>query len=325
MINLPKLEDANIAGKKVLIRADLDVNPEKSDEIYRLKALLPTLELLKEKECIITLVGHRGRPDGKIDETLNLKLVEEKLKEIAPGIDFKVEENLRFDPGEESNDFHYAEKLASDQEIYVNEAFAASHREHASIVSLPKFLPHYSGLRFENEVMNLSMVLDNPRRPLVSIISGVKKDKLEYLEAFEKISDKVLVGGRLPDYLGVDKSVREYKDEDKVIVANLVMDKEDITLHSIDRFKEEISKAGSIILAGVPGKYEDPGHMQGTKEIFEAVSASRAFKIVGGGDSLVAISLLGLEGKFDWISVGGGAMLEFLVRGTLPGIEALLH
>jgi phosphoglycerate kinase len=109
------------------------------------------------------------------------------------------------------------------------------------------------------------------------------------------------------------------------MIANLIMDKEDITLNSIDRFKDEIAKAGTIILAGVLGKYEDAGHTQGTKEIFQAVAASSAFKIAGGGDTEAALAMFGLTDKFDWVSVGGGAMLEFLAKGTLPGIEALLE
>jgi phosphoglycerate kinase len=325
MINLPKIDDADLEKKRVLVRADLDVNITKSEEVYRLEALLPTLRYLSEKNCIITLIGHRGRPEGKVDEAFSLKPVEAKLREIVPDIDFTMQENLRFDPGEESNDPEYAKKLCEGQDFFVNEAFAASHREHASIVGIPKILPYAAGIRLSQEIENLSKVLESPKRPLVAIISGVKKDKLEMIPALEKICDKVLVGGRLPDYLGADKSIREYKDEDKIIVANLVMDKEDITLHSIDRFKSEIAKAKTIILAGVPGKYEDPGHMQGTKEVFEAVARSDAFRVVGGGDSLVAITLLHLENKFDWISVGGGAMLEFLVKGTLPGIVALEH
>jgi phosphoglycerate kinase len=322
-MDLPKLNDAQIAGKKVLVRADLDVNVAKSEEVYRLEALLPTLKFLSEAGCVITLIGHRGRPEGKVVEELSLKPVEAKLRELAMGINFKMLENLRFDPGEEGNDLEFAKRLAEGQDFFVNEAFAASHRYHASIVGIPKLLPHVAGLRFTQEVENLGKVLDNPTRPLVAIISGVKKDKLEMIPLLEKICDKVLVGGRLPDYLGADKSVREYKETDKVIVANLVMDKEDITLHSIDRFRLEISKAKTIILAGVPGKYGDPGHMQGTKDVFEAVANTTAFKVVGGGDSLVVLSLLKLTPKFDWVSVGGGAMLEFLVKGTLPGIESL--
>jgi phosphoglycerate kinase len=178
----------------------------------------------------------------------------------------------------------------------------------------------------EKEVENLSKVLDPSAgsghgKPVVFLISGVKEDKLSSVEPLKKIADKILIAGRLPDYLGDDSPLR---NDPQILVADLIADKEDITLNSVDRFKKEIAKAGTIVVAGPMGKYEDEGHRQGTAAVFEAVSNSPAFKIAGGGDSVAAINLLKLATKFDWISVGGGAMLEFLVKGTLPGIEALL-
>ncbi|MEK7536493.1 MAG: phosphoglycerate kinase, partial [Patescibacteria group bacterium] len=171
---------------------------------------------------------------------------------------------------------------------------------------------------------NLSRVFD-PIKPLVILISGVKKDKLEMIEPLSNLADKILVGGRLPDFLG-DNTISVRNQNGKVIIGNLVMDKEDITVNTIEKFKQEIAKAKTIVLAGVLGKYEDEGHSQGTKAIFDAVGEAPAtFKIVGGGDSLVAIAKYNLQEKFDWISVGGGAMLEFLTKKTLVGIEALLN
>ncbi len=157
------------------------------------------------------------------------------------------------------------------------------------------------------------------------LISGCKEDKLCYIEPFEKIADKVLVGGRLPDYLGDEKliSVRSRGESDKLIVGNLIMDKEDITLHTIERFIEEVEKAKTIVVSGPLGKFEDEGHRQGTEGVFKAISESGAYKIAGGGDTEKALNLLGLQDRFDWVSVGGGAMLEFLSKRTLPGLEAL--
>jgi phosphoglycerate kinase len=317
-MNLPKLENQDLKGKKVLVRTDLDVD-EKED--YRLQALLPTLKLLNEKGAEIILIGHRGRPEGKVVEELKMKPVEERLRQITEGINFSILENLRFDPGEEANDSAFTQKLASLGNFYVNESFATSHRNAASITGLPKLLPHAAGLRFEEEVENLSKVFENPQKPVVFLISGVKEDKLSSVEPLKKIADKILIAGRLPDYLGDDHPLRK---DSQVIVAGLIPDKEDITLNSIEKFKQEIDKAGTVVVAGPMGKYEDEGHRQGTKGVFEAVINSSAFKVAGGGDSVAAINLLGLGSKFDWISVGGGAMLEFLVKGTLPGIEALL-
>lgn len=175
------------------------------------------------------------------------------------------------------------------------------------------------------EIENLSKVFE-PTRPLVFVISGVKEDKLSYIKEFEAVADKILVGGRLPDYLGDEKlvSVRSRGVSEKVIVGNLIMDKEDITIHTIERFEDEVSKAGTIVLSGPLGKYEDGGHSQGTKRVIGAIVSSSAFKIAGGGDTEKAIATLGLPNGFNWISVGGGAMLEFLSKKTLPGIEALL-
>ena len=324
-MDLPKLSSLDVIdkqslplrGKKVLLRLDLDTNPDPND--LRIKSSYETLDYLKDKASEIIILSHKGRPDGIIDEKLSLK----PFQPIFDKWGAKVHENLRFDSREEANDETFAKELASLGDVYINDAFASSHRYHASIVSLPKLLPHAAGFRFEKEVNNLSKIFD-PVRPLVILISGVKKDKLEMIEPLSSLADKVLVGGKLPDFLG-DNTLSVRSQNGKVIIGNLSMDKEDITVNTIEKFKEEINKAKTIVLAGVLGKYEDQGHSQGTKAIFDAVGNSSAFKIVGGGDSLIAITKYNLLEKFDWISVGGGASLEFLTNKTLPGIEALLH
>ncbi|QQG41808.1 MAG: phosphoglycerate kinase [Candidatus Woesebacteria bacterium] len=316
-MDLPKLTDLDVTGKKVLLRLDLDCDPDPDD--LRIKASEETLDYLKEKGAEIIILAHRGRPDGKVNEGLSLA----SFQPIFDKWGAKVEENLRFDIGEESNDPEFAKKLASLGDCYINDAFASSHREHASIVGLPKLLPHVAGIHFMREVENLSKVFENPEHPVVVLISGIKKDKLEMIKPLEEIADRVLVGGRLPEFLG-DAALESVRSQNgKVIIGNLVMDKEDITLNTIDRFTKEIKLAKTIVLAGVLGKYEDEGHRMGTEKIFSAVADSNTFKIVGGGDSLEAVRMLHLEDKFSWISVGGGAMLEFLSKKTLPGIEVL--
>lgn len=319
MFDLPKITDLDITGKKILLRLDLDCEPDPSD--LRIKASEETLNYLKEKGASeIIIISHRGRPDGKVDESLSLK----PFQPIFDKWGARIEENLRFDAGEELNDLEFAKKLASKGEAFINEAFASSHREHASIVGLPKLLPHAVGFRFEKEVENLSKVFEDPKRPLVFIISGLKEDKLSYVKAFENLADKILVGGRLPELLG-DKALESVRTQTgKIIIGNLTMDKEDITLNTIDRFEKEVAKAGTIIVSGPMGKYEDEGHRQGTERVFRAVIENKnAFKIAGGGDTELAIRLLTLVDGFSWISVGGGAMLEFLTKKTLPGIKAL--
>jgi len=318
-MDLPKLTDLDIAGKSVLLRLDLDTNPNPND--LRIKASEETLNFLKEKGSKIIIIAHRGRPEGKVDESLSLK----PFQPIFDRWGAEVKENLRFNPGEESNDENFAKEIASWGDVYVNEAFASSHRNHASIAGVPKFLPHAAGFRFAKEVENLSKVFNNPKKPVVFLLSGVKEDKLSYLDGIKKIADKVLIGGRLPDYMGDEKlvSVRTRGENEQVIVGNLVMDKEDITLNTIERFEKEIQKAKMIVVSGPLGKYEDEGHRMGTEKVYKAVTESNAFKVAGGGDTEKAITTLNLSAGFDWISVGGGAMLEFLVNRTLPGIIAL--
>lgn len=349
MKNLPKLTDADIKGKRVIVRADLDIS-DLDDQDLRLTSLLPTLNYLLENNCQIILIGHRGRP--KIDkvsdnrpsesevEKFSLEPVCELLSKVwgkqigfipdvlvsnlgsdDPNIPVMLE-NLRFDINEEGNGLEFAKVFAKLGDFFVNEAFGASHRKHASIISLPKLLPHALGLRFAQEVENLSRIFESPKSPIVAIISGIKDDKLGYIEGFLKFCDKILIGGRLPDYIYDASPLRKNK---KVVVASLIADKQDLTLHSTEDFEKEILKAKTIVLSGPLGKYEEEGHRQATQRTFKAIVKSSAFKVAGGGDTQKAIKMFNLENKFDWISVGGGAMLEFLASGTLPGIEALLQ
>lgn len=330
-MDLPLLKNLDVKKRKVLLRLDLDVSDaDLGPGNLRLRSALETLNYLISEESKIVIIGHRGRPEGKYDEKLSLKPFVTVLSELTGKEiifegdgDIVLKENLRFDPGEEENDSEFAKKLASLGEIYINEAFGVSHRSHASIVGIPKIISGGVGFHFEAEIENLGKVIHYPKRPLVYIISGVKDDKLAYIKAFEEHADKILVGGRLPDLLG-DKSLESIRlQKGKVMIGNLIMDKEDITLNTIEVFEKEIAKAETIVLAGPLGKYEDAGHRQGTERIFKAVVSSSAYKVAGGGDTESAINMLGMENNFDWISVGGGAMLEYLAKHTLPGIEAI--
>jgi len=332
-MKLPRIDELNLTSKKVLVRADLDIS-EVESENFRLESLIPTLDYLYEQNCSIILIGHRGRPseipEGKtkeqVQQDLSLQPVSKALEELLKvrwgeekvgKLDMHMMENLRFDEGEEANDKQYSEHLAKNGEIYINEAFAISHREHASIVGLPSLMPHAAGFRFLEEVENLSKVFENPKQPVITLISGIKKDKIDYIESFKEFSDRILIGGRLPEFMP------EGNTDPKVVVAKLLPDKEDITIHSVENFQDEIKKAKTIIVSGPIGKYEEEGHRMGTERVFNEIAKSPAFKVAGGGDTISALSLLGIENEFDWLSVGGGAMLEFLAKRTLPGIEAL--
>lgn len=339
MLQLTSLDSADLTGKRVLVRGDLDVDIKEGENPERLETLLPTLQKILEKGARqIVICGHKGRPEGKRAEELSLKpLTDYFSNKLSDEVEFvdnienyfdsdlpaqagkkvRLLENLRFWPGEKENSEDFAGKLSSWGDFYVNEAFGSSHRQHASIVGVPKVLPHAAGLRLSAEIEHLSKVLETPQRPLVFLISGIKEDKLKYIDVFKQTADKVLVGGRLPGLLG-----DEYKDP-KVEVARLVQDKEDITIHSVEHFEGEVKRAKTVVVSGPMGKFEDPGHRQGTERVLRAVAESECYSVAGGGDTEEALSLLGLKDKFDWVSTGGGAMLEFLANKTLPGLEVL--
>ncbi len=323
-------------GIRVLLRGDLDVDKDES----RLELLRPTLKLLLERGASVVIIGHKGRPQGRPSAEFSLAAVSErlagllstKIKFVADIVgeearkeaeklkngEIMMLENLRFDPREEKNDLDFAKSLSLLAKLYVNEAFAASHRPHASIVGIPRFLPRAAGLHFSQEVENLKKIIESPKRPVLVIIGGAKEDKLAYLDGLSTLADKIYLTGALPKF-------REETDDSKISIANLLPDKEDITINSIEKIVTDCFRAGTILLAGPVGKFEEEGHRLGTKRVFEAVANSAAFKVAGGGETERAIKILGLEDKFDWISAGGGAMLEFLSRRTLPGIEALLN
>lgn len=352
---LPKLSEFKFSNKTVLVRGDLDVplrelktqsanwrTKLKTFEVEddtRLKACLPTIKYLLKQNCKVILMGHLGRPKGKVTEGLELAPVAEKISQLlrpeiktkASKIQLKIQnipiylisenlwllENLRFYPGEEENDLGFVNILSTFGDFYVNEAFSASHRKHASIVGLPKLLSHCAGLHFTEEVENLIKVLDNPRRPLVFVLGGAKPEtKLKFIDQFSQKADWVLVGGRLP----VDYSK---ESQEKVLVATLTEDKLDINSDSIKKFSEIINLAKTLVWNGPLGKYEEKRHESGTRKVAEAIVGIKGIKMVGGGDTIAALNKYGLLSKMDFVSLGGGAMLEFLAKGTLPGIQAI--
>lgn len=342
---LKALTDLEVQNKQIVLRADLDVGEdfEEGDD-QKLKTILETTKYLQKNNASILMMGHRGRPGGKADRRLSLKPVKErlekildtsigfiselqeyesKIQQIAPG-DILMLENLRFWKEEKENDPDFVKKLASVADGYVNEAFSVSHRRHASIVGLPEYIKRRRsnsvalGFHFTKEIENLNRVLQDPERPVISVLGGAKEDKLVYAEKFKKFADKILIGGRLPVFLEED-----YQD-DKYIVAKLNADQEDITVRSIELFEQEISGAKTIVVNGPMGKFEDKGQRLGTKRVFEAAANNKdAFRVAGGGDTGQAVVEFGLMDDFDWVSVGGGASLDFLADGSLPGIEVL--
>ncbi|MCR4284238.1 MAG: phosphoglycerate kinase [Parcubacteria group bacterium] len=356
-MKLPSIKQAkNLKGKKVLLRGDLNVFIEdgevKGD--FRIKQILPTIRFLKKNGAKVIILSHvtKGRAAGllpvaeyinsyfKVDfsrEVLGSE-TREKINNMKNG-GVLLLENLRSDDREKNNDTAFAKELASLGDIYVNDAFSVSHRKHASIVGLPKFLPSYSGLLMDEEVSNLSKAFKS-KHPFLLILGGVKfESKLGVLKRFIKTADKIFIGGALANVFlkekGIDigKSIYD-KDVDikkfvkskKIVIPKDMLTESginwDIGTDAIKELKEIISKSKFVIWSGPLGNFEG-GYKNGTTEIAKAIAKSKAISIVGGGDTISAIKKLNILNKFSFVSTGGGAMLAFLSEGTLPGIEAL--
>ncbi len=249
-------------------------------------------------------------------------------------------ENLRLNKGEESNSSAFAKQLASMADIYVNEAFPVCHRKHASIVGVPKYLPSYAGFQLEAEIKNLEMA-ESPAHPFLFILGGAKfETKIPLIKKYLKKADAVFVGGALmnnffkEDGIDVSKSLVDNKnfglkkmmDNKKLILPVDVVVKNkafvDIGENSTQMLIDLIKKSKFVLMNGPMGNYEN-GFGQATEEILKALAKSKAKVVIGGGDTVDLVSKLNLEKKFFFVSTGGGAMLEFLLKGTLPGIEAL--
>ena len=332
------LSDLDLLGKRVFLRGDLDIPIVKGnvEDVTRLENLLLTISYLISKNCQVLVAGHIGRPQETQNFNLSTNLLLETFSSLlnTPVTHFKtleaaknfkgtlgLLENLRFWSGEEKNDEGFAKKLANLADIYVNEAFAASHRNHASIVGVPKLIPAAAGFHFQKEVEVLTKVLKKPTRPCVVVIGGAKiETKLPIIENMVKIADWVLVGGALPSEIS---NFQFPISNEKIIIAQLKPNGKDIDEDSIKKFKSIISEAKTIVWNGPMGVFEEKGQETGTKEVAEAVANSHAEKIVGGGETIFALKKFNLLDKMDWVSSGGGAMLEFLAKGTLAGIEAL--
>lgn len=319
---MKNLRDFNFKDKKVLVRCDFNVPLGPRGEILhdlRIRQTLPTIEYLIGAGAEIVLISH-------LTQKFSLKPVAKRLEEllgrevkfIEPG-QVTLFENLRFNKGEEENDDNFAKELAKLGDIYINDAFGACHREHASIVGVPKYLPSGAGLLLEKEIKTLSQLIKNPQKPLVVIIGGAKVEtKARIIENLLKIADFVLVGGLL------NKEIKEkniqFEGKGKIIGAGEGLD---IPEPDLEIFKEKIVQAKTIFWNGPLGKIEDERFSKGTKEVAESIIKSSAFSVAGGGETVEFINKLGLIDKFSYVSTGGGAMMAFLAGEKLPGIEAL--
>jgi phosphoglycerate kinase len=334
-----------VDGKRVLVRVDFNVPLEdgRVADDTRIRAALPTLELLLERRpSELVLCSHLGRPKGE-DPAFSLQPVEERLRELLPDERICVLENTRFNPGETKNDPEFARELAAHGDVYVNDAFGAAHRAHASTVGVAQLLQAYAGLLLLRELEELGALLESPESPFVAIVGGAKvEDKVGVLRSLAERADAMLVGGKMAeDIRGAD----EYSDleaelpTDVVVAAAFEEDAEsrvtgsdevpdgwlglDIGPETRRAFAERIAAAKTVFWNGPMGVFEWPRFAEGTKAVAEAVAAADAHTVVGGGDSVRAVHELGVADRIDWVSTGGGASLELLEGKELPGVAAI--
>jgi phosphoglycerate kinase len=338
------VRDAEVSRKRVLVRADLNVPLEEgrvADET-RIRAALPTLQLLLERAAAeVVVCSHLDRPKGP-DPAYSLKPVEEELRGHLDDARLLVLENTRFNPGETKNDPAFARELADDRDLFVNDAFGSAHRAHASTVGVAQLLPAYAGLLLERELEELGKLLGDVERPFVLVSGGAKvEDKVGVLRNLGGKADAVLIGGKMAEALR-DSNPLDFPVElpsDVVAAAAFEPDAETKVVHydqlpdgwlGLDigpetraRFAERIGEARTIFWNGPMGVFEWPRFAEGTKAVAQAVAAADAYSVVGGADSVRALTELGLQDQVSWVSTGGGAALEFLEGKELPGVAAI--
>jgi len=379
------INQTNITNQRVLMRVDFNISLNKDGSINddtRIKAALPTISFLLEKQNKLILISHLGKPKSR-DQKFSLKVVADRLQQLLPDRkiilvnDFLTAdpvifsgqtnkeiillENIRFYPEEKKHDPDFTQKLSRLGDVFVNDGFAVCHRDDASVTGLAKLLPSYGGLLLQKEVEMIGKTINDPQKPVTAIIAGAKiSTKIGLIEKLLAIADNVLIGGAMantflkaqgfeigkslvePDFLNqalqikqkliLPIDVRVGKIDDlqtpplvkkitEVTAEEMVLD---IGPETEKLFAEIISQAKTIIWNGPVGLFENPQFGFGTQAIYQAiVTNSQAVSVVGGGDTLTAIKKNSDQEKITHISTGGGAMLELIEKGTLPGIEAL--
>jgi phosphoglycerate kinase len=360
-------------GKRVLVRVDFNVpfetDPARIADDTRIRAALPTINALREQGAMVALCSHLGRPKGP-DRKLSLALVakraaellgvpvpmapdcigpetKEQIRELRPG-DVLMLENVRFHPEEEKNDPAFAKALALGFDAYVDDAFGAAHRAHASTEGVAHVLPAYAGLLLDREVRALGSLLSSPARPFVAVIGGAKvSSKIDVLKSLVAKADVVAIGGGMANTflaangMDVKASLSEpdrETDARSVLAAAKARGAEvllpvdmrwsgdkilDIGPETEREFAAHIATAGTVFWNGPMGLFEQADFAHGTEAIARAMAESAAVTVVGGGESVQAVEQLGLAGKMTHVSTGGGAALELIEGKKLPGVEAI--
>jgi phosphoglycerate kinase len=362
---IPTLEDlGDVTGRRVLVRTDFNVPLEERAgsqfvvDDFRIRAALPTISWLLERGAQVVCASHLGRPKGQPVDEYSMDPVRNRLEELAPGVELL--ENLRFNPGEEANDDAFVASLTDGIDFYVNDAFGASHRAHASIVGPPKSLPSAMGRLLQQEVEVLTGLRDKPKRPFVAVLGGAKiSDKLGVVEALLSVVDQLVIGGAMcftffaaqgkpigdslfePDMVETCRRILETAGEKIVLPDDMVgVDASgefatfgtrlpegskgfDIGPGSAAAFSDVVMDARMVFWNGPMGMFEDERFAGGTRTVAEAMAETKAFTVVGGGDSAAALAQFRLDDEVDHVSTGGGASLELLELGDLPGLAAL--
>jgi len=382
MIEIRTVDQLPIDGSRVFYRVDYNVPLEGTTitDATRIEETLPTLQLLRERDAAIVLASHLGRPKGQPNEKYSLKAVRAKLAELigasvewaddCVGIEAEQKaarlksgqllllENLRFHAGEEENDVAFARALQKLADYYVNDAFGASHRAHASIEALPLLYEsdhRAGGLLLAQEIEFLQKITNVSDRPFVALLGGAKiAGKIEPLEALIERADMLLVGGGMANTflaarginMGASLVDKESIDVAKRISSNKVILPVDVVLEdssvvdvskgltekqkaldigprTVAKFAEALEKARTIFWNGPMGMFEKPEFAKGTMAMARAVAEADAITVVGGGESVEAVKESGYADRISHISTGGGASLEFIAGATLPGIQVL--
>ena len=357
---IPVLDQlGDVRGKRVLVRTDFNVPMDdgRITDDFRIRAALATINWLTERGASVVCASHLGRPKGRPEPKFSMEPVRRRLAELAPGVDLM--ENLRFHPGEEGNDPAFVANLIDGVDAYVDDAFGAAHRAHASIVGPPKTLPSAMGLLLQREVEVLLGLREQPKRPFVAVLGGAKiSDKLGAVEALLDLVDSLVIGGAMcfTFFAAQGKPIGESLWEpDQVATCKRLIDAgktihlpEDITgldargqyatfgtrlpegakgfdigPGSAAAFTDIIMESRTVFWNGPMGMFEDDRFANGTRTVAQAMADTKAFTVVGGGDSAAALAQFGLEDQVDHVSTGGGASLELLELGDLPGLAAL--
>lgn len=338
MKSITELAKKELVGKKILLRVDFNapVLNGKILDTFKIKAHKETIDYLISRGAKLTLLSH-------ITAVESFESLLSQIKTILQTENFSLLDNVRKHKGEEENSEKLAKELARLFDIYINDAFSVSHRKHASVVAITKFLPSYAGMLLIKETENLKKILESPKEGKTLVLGGAKIDtKFPVIKNFLNKAEKILIGGALANVFlkasGVDikKSLTDDKflkdaldllkeenliiPEDYIVLNDMILD---IGQKTIDKFVKIISESKTVIWNGPLGKAEAEQFANGTKKIAKAIINSATFSIVGGGDTIAFLEKEKLIDKFGYISTGGGAMLEFLAGNKLQGLEAL--